>query len=331
MAKKPTTDAGADTAGSTDVATLSPDQQAAQALSYEATKTRLAELAKESTSLVRVDTDDSFAAARSAKSKLQTTRVSIEKIAKEARDGANKFQKAVIAKERELIDVIRPEEQRLDRLISDEAERRAAVERAAKEAEARRAAAITAAFARVRALPTLADSLDVAGIDALIVEAEKLREDPSHLPEDMHAAARYEASVAINACKAARDRRIKADQDAAELEELRRERAARAQVAAPTADEAQAYVASAQKLDAQEPAGAVTPVRIVEDSYLSSGRLSAHGAPMPVKTAAAPPTLLKAAKAALSLMKARGLGGEPAALDLAEAIDEADIPGGRHG
>lgn len=309
MAKKTTTtDAGADNAGTTtDVVTLSPEEQAAQALSYEDTKAKLSALAKESVSLVRVDTDDSLAAAKSAYLRLRSTRTSIEKTGKAARDGATKFQRAVIAKEKELIQVIQPEETRLDGLIEAENLRRAEAERAAKEAEQKRAEAIANAFGRVRSLPALAESLHVEGIDRLIAEAEALRDDPSQLPEDLQAAARYEANVAINACKAVRDRRIQADKDAEELAEFRRQRAAAAASQLVEASSSIPTVAAPLDEDDIPP-----PVNLRRAPFV------AEASPPPPASR----TLLSAAVAALELFREQGLGGHPVVLDLSEAIDD---------
>lgn len=212
MAKKPTTDAGAENAG-TALAELTPDQRAEQALKFADTRAQLQKLAGESTSLTRVDTDDNFAAAKAAKAKLQSTRVAIEKTGKSARDDANKFQKAVIAKEKELVGLISPEEQRLAQLIATEQLRRDEAERVAREAEQRRAEQIRQAFADLRALPERAAAADLAGIDQLIATAQAVLDDQSAFPEDLRAAARYEAQVAVAACKAARDRRVQAARD----------------------------------------------------------------------------------------------------------------------
>lgn len=329
MAKKPTTtDAGAENAG-TDLVELTPMQRAEQALAFQTTRDQLKVLAAKSTSLVKVDTPDNLAAAKAAKATLVSTRTRIEKTGKAARDDANKFGKAVIAKERELIGLISPEEQRLGTLIDAEQRRIDEAEQAAREAEQRRAEQIRQTFERVRSLPALAANLDVAGIEQLIAEAEKLRDDPSHLPEDLQAAARYEGNVAAAACKAARDRRVQADADAAELEQLRRERAEReerAQANAAEASRAALVVAgNAKPADDDLPPG----------HEPTSFGLGTRPRGMPAAVAAQIPDsvqvpvrrvlpLLRAARAALELLQAKGLGGEVAALDLAEAIEEAD-------
>ncbi len=57
---------------------------------------------------------------RDARINLKNARVKITKMGKEMREGANAYQKAVIAKENELVGIISPEEERLE-LIEDEA------------------------------------------------------------------------------------------------------------------------------------------------------------------------------------------------------------------
>lgn len=317
MAKKSTTtDAGAETAG-TDLVHLTPEQRAEQALKFSTTREQLKALAATSTSLVKVDTDDNLAAAKAAKAKLQSTRVAIEKTGKAARDDANKFGKAVIAKERELIGLISPEEERLQGLIVAEQTRREEAERAAREAEQRRAEQISQAFERVRSLPGLAATLDVAGIDELIAEAAKLRDDQSHLPEDLQAAGRYEANVAINACKAARDRRVQADKDLAEFRrqrEQQEEQQRRAQANAAEVQRAAGVVQSNARASREEdddlpPGHAPAPVAIPDSVTVPVRRV------LP---------LLQASKAALALLRRKGLGSNIETVELAEAIEEAD-------
>ena len=314
MAKKPTTDAGAENAG-TALAELTPDQRAEQALKFADTRAQLQKLAGESTSLTRVDTDDNFAAAKAAKAKLQSTRVAIEKTGKAARDDANKFQKAVIAKEKELVGLISPEEQRLAQLIATEQLRRDEAERVAREAEQRRAEQIRQAFAALRALPEQAAAADLAGIDQLIATAQAIVDDQSGFPEDLRPAARYEAQVAVAACKAARDRRVQADKDAEELAEFRRQKAdqeARAQANAAEAQRAAGVVAANAKAaqdDDLPPGHAPAPVSIPDSVTVPVHRV------LP---------LLRASKAALALLRRKGLGSNIETVELAEAIEEAD-------
>lgn len=68
---------------------------------------------------------------------LKNARVKIEKTGKALREDALKFQKAVIAKEKELVAIIEPEEDRLQ-AIEDEAKQIAEMKKRAKELPARR-------------------------------------------------------------------------------------------------------------------------------------------------------------------------------------------------
>lgn len=322
--------APAATEAGTQLAELSLEQRASQALAFDETRAQLVALADKHSSLVTADGDDNFAAAKSALGELKSTRVAVEKTGKAARDEATKYGKLVIAKERELLALIAPEEARLRELVEAEELRRAEAVRAAREAEERRARAIEQAFARVRSLPAEADRADLAGIDALIAEAQKLLDDQSHLPDDLRAAARYEAQLAINGCKAVRDRKVQAAKDAAELEELRRERAerlAREERAARNAAEA----ARAAQVVAE---GSKAPPAL-DDDLPPTTRPAAAPVAQRVPASHAVPArspqslLLSAAKRALDLLYRNGWGQDVvfelrAAIEAVEA--DAEVP-----
>jgi hypothetical protein len=345
--RKPAKSAKADTAAETliidspaagtDIATLTADQRAELVLAFDATRTKLQALAKQSSTLTKVDTDDNLAAAKSARAKLQAARVTIEKTGKAARDETTKFNKAVISKERELIAEISPEEERLAKLILDEQRRQEEAERLAREEEQRRAEAIRAAFERVRSLPAIAATMDVFAIDELIAEATRLLNDQSHLPEDLRAAGRYEANLAINELKAARDRRVQADKDAAELAAFRAQQAAQqaaqeAQEAKPaqegsTEQRAQANAAEAQRAAQVVRGGGFGRVPQVhtpdDDDDLPPGH---SPAPVPgnvVVPLAKVMPLLTAAQDVMNLLRRKGLTGEDEAVNLAIAIVQA--------
>lgn len=345
MAKKsPAAAAAATATPSTALVQESPEVRAERALAFESTRTQLQALAKQSTSLTRVDTQDNFDAAKAAKAKLASTRVAIEKTGKAAREDATKYGKAVIAKERELLQEIQPEEARLGALIDAEQRKRDDAERAIREEQAKRAAAIEAAFTRVRMLPELARAggATLESIDALIAEGEKLRDDHSHLPEELHPAALYEARLAVNGCKAARDALVKHQADLAELEQLRAERAAREQAE----ERARANAAEAERAarviadNAARAQSSIDPAPVDLDDDLPPGvsagatlaPLSHRGgsAVMPADDDDLPPgvpatarrvvPLLQAAVAALELMRQRGLEANSAYLDLRDAV-----------
>lgn len=345
----------------TETTTVPVEQRAAQALGFEETRKYLRELAAESKTLVAVDTDDNLLAAKAAKKTLTTARTSVEKTGKAARDDATALNKAIIAKERELISEIQPEETRLGTLIEAEDLRRAEALRAVREAEERRAKAIAEAFARVRSLTQQAVNATIEKIDELIAEAEKLRADPSHLPPEMHAAAVYEANVAITGCKAARDRVLQAHAEAEELARLRREATARdeelaklkreaaerdaADAKAKVAAEADQLAAKKSEQLAAQPAPDEEEKPADDDDLPPPGIEPQFAKPapparrfdMPVPERVTVPVrrvlpLLEAARAAHKLLLgSQMLRNHPDTIALGEAIDEADVPGADHG
>lgn len=96
---------------------------------------------------------------RKARIELKKTRVAIEKYGKDLRDDANKFSKAVIAKEKELIGIIEPEEDRLA-AIEEEAEKLAIREERMQKLPARK-----------DRLATIGDSVEVSDEDLLLMDA----------------------------------------------------------------------------------------------------------------------------------------------------------------
>src|SRR5580698_3744407 len=114
-----------------DISSLPPEQRASQLLKFDENKPKLTALAKQSERIVEITNAAGREECHRAYMVLKTTRVAIAKDGKEARDDANKFAKAVIAKEKELIDIIQPEEERLQ-LIRDEWDNRIERERLAR-------------------------------------------------------------------------------------------------------------------------------------------------------------------------------------------------------
>lgn len=98
------------------IATLPVAERAAAILKFDDRKAQLAELAKNSERITTITNADGYKECHSARMALKNTRVAIEKLGKEARDDANAFSKAVIAKEKELLGIISPEEDRLQKL-----------------------------------------------------------------------------------------------------------------------------------------------------------------------------------------------------------------------
>jgi hypothetical protein len=203
-------------------------EQADQALAFQATRERLLVLASESARITEITGPDGYKECHARRMVLKTTRVEIQKVAKDARDDAVKFQKAIIGKEKELIDLIEPEERRLQELqeaVDKEAQRK-------KDEEARiereRVEAVNRRFQDMREIPAGALNLDAAGIQSLIDSTETI--DPGTFPQDMQAAAQYEKRLVVTTLRAALDARLQAEQEAekvkverAELERLRAE------------------------------------------------------------------------------------------------------------
>ena len=84
---------------------------------FDPTREKLETLLAESQHLVigNIDLEDKaqLETVKRARLNLRTARVQIEKTGKSMRDGANAYAKAVIAREKELIAIIEPEEDRL--------------------------------------------------------------------------------------------------------------------------------------------------------------------------------------------------------------------------
>lgn len=96
---------------------------------FNPTTAELAALADRSKKLIVTDLGDraQLALVHDYRMELKAARVNIEKCGKAIREDANKFQKAVIAKERELIAMIEPEELRLKQ-IEEQAEKHSLME-----------------------------------------------------------------------------------------------------------------------------------------------------------------------------------------------------------
>src|SRR5574338_270048 len=91
-------------------------ERAAIAIGAPAYEIALVDLVKESASLVQIKDKSGYQQAHSARMRLKGTRVEIQKRAKDAREDAQAFSKAVIAEEKRLIALVEPEEDRLQGL-----------------------------------------------------------------------------------------------------------------------------------------------------------------------------------------------------------------------
>lgn len=210
------------------LATLAPEARAAQLLSFDETKAELTALAKASERITQITNKAGRDECHASLMLLKSRRVDIEKRGKEARDDANKFAKAVIAKEKELIGFIAPEEERLQ-LLRDQWDTAREAERLQKlEAERLRVEAIQQKIQAIRDVPA-----GLVGKPSVVIAGQlaKLREtvlDEAELGEYYVTAtdaltaaiARVEQLLAAQKDAEAEQKRI-----AAEREELARIRA----------------------------------------------------------------------------------------------------------
>lgn len=206
---------------------LTIPQQAEKALAFAETRERLLVLAAESARITEITNAAGYQECHARRMVLKNTRIDIQKVGKEARDDAVKYQKAIIAKEKELVDLIEPEEKRLADLQGAVDRAKELAKQAAEQAERDRVQAINDRFNEIRMLPLGAVNADADAIRDLIDEAELI--DPATFPDDMKPAAEYEKRLAITALRASLDRRLQEDQEAerikSEREELERLRA----------------------------------------------------------------------------------------------------------
>lgn len=94
-------------------AAMPPAERAALALNSTQTERDLRELATKHAAIQAIKDDAGREQAHRAAMEVKRARTTIEKTAKEARDDATKFSKAVIAEQNRLVAIIEPEEQRL--------------------------------------------------------------------------------------------------------------------------------------------------------------------------------------------------------------------------
>jgi hypothetical protein len=144
-------------------------ERAAVALGTSEREAKLAELVKQSASIVEIKNTAGRDQCHSAAMVLRTTRVDIEKAGKAAREDATEFSKAVIAEEKRLVAITAPEEERLLGLRDVWDEAREAERRAKVEAEARRIAAIRAKIDEIRACVSIAAGKSSAEIESAII------------------------------------------------------------------------------------------------------------------------------------------------------------------
>ncbi|MEX3972222.1 hypothetical protein [Paraburkholderia caribensis] len=204
-------------------------ERAALALGTSEREAKLAELVKQSATIVEIKNNAARDQAHGAAMVLRTTRVEIEKAGKAAREDATAFSKAVIAEEKRLLAITQPEETRLLELRDAWDERIAAEKRAKVEAEARRIATIRDRIDGIRSwVPTMASQSSTA-LDDAIKTMVAMPIDVEHFAEMTGDAemARGETLEKLRAMQAAAvDRETEARRVAEEAARLAAERSA---------------------------------------------------------------------------------------------------------
>jgi len=241
---------------------------------FDPTVAQLTELVEKTKGLNVADLKDKaqLETVRQSRIELKKTRVAIEKYGKSLRDDANKFAKAVIAKEKELIGIIEPEEDRL-KAIEEEAEKLAIREERLEKLPARK-----------ERLATIGDDVEISDEDLLLMDAndfeayfnartaDKLNADKLKAEEDQRAkdeearkaneakeaeiAEREKAAREKEEANAREEARLKAEKEAREREEAaREEERAKAEAEAKKKEEdARRAKEEAEKAEAEEKA-----------------------------------------------------------------------------
>lgn len=223
----------------TQITTLPPVERAVAALSFDAVKAEVEKLATQYADITAIANAAGRDQAHGAAMALKAKRVEIQKRAKEVREDAGAFQKAVIAKGEELAAIIEPEEQRLIGLRDAWDEEQSRIKREAAEAEAKRKAWHESQVADIRGVVLSAAGASSEKLRGLIAELELIKPSEELHAEYMPVVARAKAEtidklrsmLAESEAHEAEQARIKAEQEAeaarlaAEREELARLRA----------------------------------------------------------------------------------------------------------
>ena len=206
----------------TQITTLPPVERAVAALSFDTVKAEVEKLATQYADITAISNKAGRDQAHGAAMALKAKRVEIQKRAKEVREDAVAFQKAVIAKGEELAAIIEPEEKRLIALRDEWDEAREAEKRQAAEAEAKRKAWHESQIAGIRGVVLKAGGTSSAQIKELIAEVDWIKPSEElhaeYLPVVERAKAetldKLRAMLAEADAREAEQARIKAEQEA---------------------------------------------------------------------------------------------------------------------
>lgn len=177
----------------TDTKELTTVERAEQALGFADLKGRLEELAQKSASITTITNKAGRDECHSALMDLKSQRVAIEKTGKAAREEATKYAALVIEKQKELVGIISPEEDRLAAIRQEWDDARAAEKAEEERIERERVQKMQDSIAGIAALPNRFFGATVAELqgaidtlagrpmddfdDVFIVTAEKARAD----------------------------------------------------------------------------------------------------------------------------------------------------------
>ena len=221
-----------------DTATMSPALRAEIALDSSTTEAYLHILATKHASITEAKNKAGRDQAHGATMECARARIAVEKAAKEARDDATKFSKAVIAEAARLVAIVEPEEVRLKAVRDVWDAEQARIKREAEEKERARVLAITERIAAIKAYVVMANncrtSASVAELKAKLSEVDLLDfEEFTDEAENAFGDA-FAHLVSVLADRLAQEEdaaRIKAEREAeaarlkAEREELERQQA----------------------------------------------------------------------------------------------------------
>ena len=250
----------------TQLATLPPVERAIVALSFETVRAEVSKLATQYADITAINNKAGRDQAHAAAMTLENRRVEIQRRAKEVREDAVAFQKAVIAKGDELAALIEPEEQRLLKLRDAWDAEQERIKREAAEAEQRRKQGHEAKIADIRSVVVDSSGKSALCLQHIIsgLEMEDVSEASFEEYAPVASRAKAETLDKLRAMKAeaeareAEQARIKAEQEAeakrlaAEREELARLRAeAEARRKEEEAKAAEARAAEAARLAAE--------------------------------------------------------------------------------
>lgn len=219
----------------TNTALLPVAQRAAIALGLtDEKKAELKALAARTTTITVITNADGYKQVHAGRMALKNERIELQKMGKEARQDATNYSKAVIAQENSGIEIIEPEEKRLQSLQDDYDEREERAKQAKIEAEQKRVQDIQDRITELRAVVDVCTRYNCTSdeIAEHLGDIERIPVDDTfqefrQQAEDAKAGTLIKLRDALAAAKAREEEKRKADEAQAELAKLRAEAAAR--------------------------------------------------------------------------------------------------------